>query len=243
MENRKYSTMRQKLYGILDAKPPSISSKIYNVFMMVSIIFSLLPLTNNNDTNFLLKCDEITVTIFIIDYILRLFTADIKYDKKSIISFLRYPFSPMAIIDLLSILPSISIFNSAFIALKMTRFIRLLKFFRVLRFIRYSRSIGVLSNVIRRSRKSLLIVGGFAVGYILISALIIFNIEPQSFSSYFDAVYWATVSLTTVGYGDIYPVTMVGRIIAMISSFLGIAVVALPAGIITAEYVEEIHNK
>ena len=155
--------MRQKLYGILDAKPPSISSKIYNVFMMVSIIFSLLPLTNNNDTNFLIKCDEITVTIFIIDYILRLFTADIKYDKKSIISFLRYPFSPMAIIDLLSILPSISIFNSAFIALKMTRFIRLLKFFRVLRFIRYSRSIGVLSNVIRRSRSSLLIVGGFAV--------------------------------------------------------------------------------
>lgn len=149
----------------------------------------------------------------------------------------------MAIIDLLSILPSISIFNSAFIALKMTRFIRLLKFFRVLRFIRCSRSIGVLSNVIRRSRKSLLIVGGFAVGYILISALIIFNIEPQSFRSYFDAVYWATVSLTTVGYGDIYPVTMVGRIIAMISSFLGIAVVALPAGIITAEYVEEIHNK
>lgn len=73
--------------------------------------------------------------------------------------------------------------------------------------------------------------------------MIIFNIEPQSFRSYFDAVYWATVSLTTVGYGDIYPVTMVGRIIAMISSFLEIAVVALPAGIITAEYVEEIHNK
>ena len=73
--------------------------------------------------------------------------------------------------------------------------------------------------------------------------MIIFNIEPQSFRSYFDAVYWATVSLTTVGYGDIYPITMAGRIIAMISSFLGIAVVALPDGIITAEYVEEIHNK
>lgn len=243
MGKRDYSTIRRKLYGILDAKPPSKASKMYNIFMMLSIVVSLLPLTDKDDTYFLIACEEISVTIFIIDYILRVFTADIKYDKKSIGSFLRYPFSPMAIIDLLSILPSISIFYSAFSALKMTRFIRLLKLFRVFRFIRYSRSIGVLSNVIRRSRKSLMIVGGFAVGYILISALVIFNIEPQSFKTYFDAIYWATVSLTTVGYGDIYPITMVGRIIAMISSFLGIAVVALPAGIITAEYVEEIHNK
>lgn len=243
MKYKKYSNIRRKIYGILDAKPPSKASKIYNVFMMMSIVVSLLPLTNKHDTYFLIACEEISVTIFIIDYILRICTADLKYDDRSITSFLRYPFSPMAIIDLISILPSLAIVNSAFKALRMTRFIRIFKLFRVIRMVRYSRSIGVLSNVIRRSRKSLMIVGGFAVGYILMSALIIFNIEPESFKTYFDAVYWATVSLTTVGYGDIYPVTVVGRIIAMISSFLGIAIVALPAGIITAEYVEEIHNK
>ena len=82
-----------------------------------------------------------------------------------------------------------------------------------------------------------------AVGYILISALIIFNVEGESFESFFDAIYWATVSLTTVGYGDIYPVSTAGRIITMISSMFGIAVVALPAGIITAGYMDALNEE
>ena len=74
------------------------------------------------------------------------------------------------------------------------------------------------------------------MGSSIISAMVIFNVEPDSFENFFDAVYWSTVSLTTVGYGDIYPVTALGRTVAMISSFFGIAIVALPAGIVTAEY-------
>ena len=79
--------------------------------------------------------------------------------------------------------------------------------------------------------------------YILISALVIFNVEPQTFDNFFEAIYWATVSLTTVGYGDIYPTSDIGRIITMISSVFGIAIVALPAGIITAGYMDEISTK
>ena len=86
-------------------------------------------------------------------------------------------------------------------------------------------------------------VGSLAIGYILISALIIFNVEPQTFRSFFEAVYWAIVSLTTVGYGDIYPVSVIGRTVAMLSSFFGIAIVALPAGIVTAGYMNSIKNK
>ncbi len=81
-----------------------------------------------------------------------------------------------------------------------------------------------------------------AIGYIIISALIIFNIEGDSFETFFDAIYWATVSLTTVGYGDIYPITTAGRIITMISSIFGIAIVALPAGIITAGYMDALND-
>ena len=77
----------------------------------------------------------------------------------------------------------------------------------------------------------------------MISALTIYNVEPESFDTFFDAVYWATISLTTVGYGDIYPVTVVGRIVTMISSVLGIAIIALPSGVITAGYLEEINKK
>ena len=75
------------------------------------------------------------------------------------------------------------------------------------------------------------------------SALVVFNVEPDTFENYFEAVYWATVSLTTMGYGDIYPVTIAGRIITMISSFMGIAIVALPAGIITSGMMDEINSE
>ena len=91
--------------------------------------------------------------------------------------------------------------------------------------------------VIKKSKDALFVVFSFAMFYILISALIIFNIEPESFESFFDALYWATVLLTTIGYGDILPVTVVGKIITMVSSIFGIAIVALPAGIITSGYI------
>ena len=94
-----------------------------------------------------------------------------------------------------------------------------------------------------RTKESLLVVCGIAVGYVLVSALVVFNVEPDTFKNYFDAVYWATVSLTTMGYGDIYPVSVAGRIVTMISSFMGIAIVALPAGIITAGLMEDINSK
>lgn len=86
-------------------------------------------------------------------------------------------------------------------------------------------------------------VGTLAIAYILIAALVIYNVEPDSFNSFFDAIYWATVSLTTVGYGDIYPITTIGRIVTMGSSIFGIAIVALPAGIITAGYMNEINSE
>ena len=79
-----------------------------------------------------------------------------------------------------------------------------------------------------------------AAAYILVSALVIYNVEPESFGTFFDAIYWATISLTTVGYGDIYPVTTIGRIVTMISSAFGIAIIALPSGVITAAYLAEI---
>ena len=120
--------------------------------------------------------------------------------------------------------------------------IRALRVVRVFKAMRYSKSFEIIGNVLRRSKDSLIAVCMLSGGYILISALIIFNVEPDSFDTFFDAIYWATVSLTTVGYGDIYPVTTIGRVITMISSIFGIAIVALPAGIITAGYMAELEK-
>ena len=77
-------------------------------------------------------------------------------------------------------------------------------------------------------------------GYVFLSALVMYSVEPESFDSFFYAIYWAVVTLTTVGYGDIYPVSITGRIVSMISSFAGIAIVALPTGIITAGFMTEL---
>lgn len=231
---------RSNLYKVLSGESNTNVCKIYNLTMIISIVVSLIPLALKMQSQLTIALDKITVSFFIVDYFLRWITADIKYQSKIIFSFLRYPVSIMAIIDLLSILPSLTFLNSAFKILRITRFAKMLKILRIVRFTRYSNTITALINVIKRSRYALSIVSILAVTYILITALIIFNIEPESFKTYFDAIYWSTVSLTTVGYGDLYPITTTGRIIAMLSSFFGIAIVALPAGIITAEYVEEL---
>lgn len=233
--------MREHIYQIIEKSDGNDKlSKIYDIFMIVVILVSMIPLAFKTDNLLFIIIDKVAMVIFIIDYFLRWITADYKYEKKSITSFLRYPFSPMALIDLLSILPSMSIINNGFKALRVLRMIRAFRVFRVLKTFRYSKSFQIIGNVIRTSKKSLIAVGILAGGYILISALIVFNVEPESFDTFFDAVYWATVSLTTVGYGDIYPVSTLGRIITMLSAIFGIAVVALPAGIITAGYMDEL---
>lgn len=232
--------MRTKIYNIIEvAKPGDFGSRLYDIIMMSTIILSLVPLTFKQ-TNPLFECIEnITVIIFIIDYLLRLYTADLKL-KKGPYSFFLYPFSLMAIIDLLSILPSFSPLSGGFKILKIFRFFRTMRIFRAFR---YSKNINVIINVIKKQKAPLLAVCSLAIGYVVISALIIFNVEPDTFDTFFDAIYWATVSLTTMGYGDIYPTTTFGRVVTMLSSFIGIAIVALPAGIITAGYMDIIQDK
>ncbi len=236
--------MRKRIFEIIEiAKEEDRLSRIYDWFMIVLIIISIIPLTMKEPGEFWQLIDKVCVTIFIIDYIMRLITADYKYKSSSVMSFVRYPFSPMAIIDLISILPSFILINKGFRLLRLLRMARALRVFRVFRALRYSKSFEIIISVIKRSKDSLIAVCVLAIAYILISALVVFNVEPESFNNFFEAIYWATVSLTTVGYGDIYPVTAVGRVITMVSSVFGIAVVALPAGIITAGYMKELDDR
>ena len=234
---------RKRIFEIIEKSEGNDTlSSVYDFSMIIFIVISLIPLAFKTENAVFNIMDKVSVSIFIIDYILRWATADYKFEKKGIISFLRYPSSPMAVVDLVSILPSLSFISSGFKLLRILRMIRAMRVLRVFKAMRYSRSFEIIGNVLRSSKQSLMAVCALACGYILISALIVFNVEPDSFERFFDAIYWATVSLTTVGYGDIYPVSTLGRIITMVSSVFGIAIVALPAGIITAGYMNEINK-
>lgn len=235
--------MRKRIYEIIEvAEGEDKSSQIYDILMIISIVLSIVPLAFKESNVCFLAIDKITVCIFIIDYLLRIITADKKLNE-GMVSFLKYPFTPMAVIDLISILPSVMYINSSLKLLRLFRLFRALRVFRVFKAFRYSKNIQIIINVFKKQRDALTIVGVLAIGYIFITALVIFNVEPETFDSFFDALYWATVSLTTMGYGDIYAVTNIGQLITMISAVFGIAIVALPAGIITAGYMEEINNK
>lgn len=246
-------TLREKLNEILEPRFDSNSrlSKIYDSFMMLMIIISIAPLAFRRPSYVLYIFDRVSVIFFIIDYFLRWFTADIKSrHKRKLVSFLIYPFTPMAIIDLLSILPSIGYLSRT---LKILRMVRLLKLTRILRFVRYSKRILSLLYVLKKERVILLTVLAIVVFYIFTTALIMYNVEMYNegpggeivFDTFFHALYWSTTTLTTIGYGDIYPVSDVGRLISMISSIFGVAVVALPTGVITASYLDELkrHRK
>ena len=100
-----------------------------------------------------------------------------------------------------------------------------------------------LINVLKKQSKSLAAVLSMAIFYVLFTALIMFNIEPDTFNNFFDAIYWAAISLTSVGYGDITPISNVGRLFTMLSAFVGVAIIALPSGIVTAGYLDILHDE
>lgn len=239
--------MRKRVYEIIEAADDNDrASSLYDAVILLGVIASLVPLAFKETYPVFIAADKVTAAVFIVDYLLRLSTADYKLGSHSIVSFVKYPFTFMALVDLVSILPSISLMNRVFRLfrifrmLRVVRVVRTMRVFRIFKAARYSRTLRIISNVIRRSKEALMAVGTFAALYVLVSALVVFNIEQETFGTFFDAIYWATVSLTTVGYGDIYPVTVTGRAVAMLSSVFGIAIVALPSGIITAGYLEEL---
>lgn len=232
--------MRHRIFEIIEAATDGDRySKIYDYLMIALIVASIVPLCFKESHTTFVFIDMACTSVFCIDYILRFSTADIKL-KKGKWSFLLYPFTPFAVVDLLSILPSFTPVTSAFRVFRALRLLRSFRVFRAFKFFRYSKQFDMVIRVIKNQRVPLISVLLLAVGYIFLSGLVMFNVEPDSFDNFFEALYWATTALTTVGYGDIYPVSEIGRIISMVSSLTGIAVVALPSGIITSGYMEEL---
>ena len=247
MKNHNFANSATNTPTAEDAPHKKKRHRVYDSFMLFCILISIVPLMFIRDHIVFRYLEAFSVTVFIYDYLWRWHRAErsLRHGK---LSYLIYPFTPMAIIDLLSILPVLHLISPSF---KLFRLTRMLKIVRVFKIFRYSDKISVFMRVLQKERDVLLSVLMLAVCYIFITALVMFNAEPyinpqtgeSTFNSFFDALYWATVTLTTVGYGDLCPVTSLGRFISMLSSLFGVAIIALPSGVITAGYMDEMKEQ
>jgi len=240
---------REKIYNIIEPRIGNKLSRVYDIIMLTAIAIGIFPLMFRTQHKIFVYFDIISCICFVIDYILRWVTAGVRSGKKGWKSYVVYPFTPMAIIDLLSILPTINLLAPTF---KIARVSRLLRILRVLKVFRYYEPLEIILAVIKKQSKILFTVLSLAIFYIFITALIMFNAEESAvhpetgeilFNDFFDAFYWSVCTLTTVGYGDIYPTSDTGRVISIISSIVGIAIIALPSGIITAGYINELKSR
>ncbi len=188
--------------------------------------------------------ETVSVVIFSVEYLLRLWTAPLMYpQERPAKARLKYAFSFMALVDLLAILP----FYLPFIIpvdLRVLRMIRLLRILRILKVNRYTNALSTVGNVIK-SRAAQLISSMLVVLVLMVMAsVLMYNVEseaqPDVFQNAFSGLWWAVATLTTVGYGDIYPITVLGKLLSAVIALLGIGLVAVPTGIISAGFIENI---
>lgn len=224
--------------------------KIINTFIISLIILNVIAVIVETEHSIYIKhesffsyFDTISVIIFSIEYILRVWsvTHDPKY-KHWFWGRLKYMCSWEAIIDLVAILPfylhAVFVFD-----LRILRILRLLRLVRIFRLTTYMRSAKMIGNVFRSRAHELLLSLLLIIGLIVISSCIIYfaehNAQPEKFSSILVTFWWSVTTLTTIGYGDMIPVTPLGQLLTGLVSLAGIALLALPAGLITAGFLEE----
>ncbi len=237
----KYEQIKKRIFEIIEASNKSdMAGKAYDIMILIAVIIGLIPLTLKESNPYTNSIDIITSILFLVDYIIRLWTADYKMGIKSYKAYVAYFLTPLAIIDFLSIIPVLTII---FPTIKTLQFIRIVRVFRLFKLVRYSKTMVMIENIFRKIKSQLFAIIMLVFVYILACSMIIFQVEPDMFETFFDAIYWSTVSITTVGYGDIAPTSVFGRVITVISSLVGVGVIALPAALITAAYIDEIRKK
>ncbi len=187
--------------------------------------------------------ETFSIVIFSVEYILRLWscTTDPRYTQP-LAGRLRFALSPLGLIDLLAILPFFLPFFG--VDLRFVRTVRLLRIFRIVKLVRYSRALRLLGHVVTERKEELVSIFFVLLTLLVIASSLMFfaehSVQPESFSSIPATMWWGIVTLTTVGYGDTYPITPLGQTIGAIIAVLGIGMFALPAGILGAGFTDEL---
>jgi voltage-gated potassium channel len=238
------NNMKQKLYDFLHS---SIVSKFIYWLIIINVLAIILEsyaVYRSEFANVFHFFEIFSVVIFTIEYLVRLYTASIAFEKyKASNSRWKFATSGYGIIDLIAILPFYLPFIFA-VDLRILRVLRLIRLLRIFKLGRHSKALKTILDVLKETRSELSITFFVAFVLLLLSSTLMYYIEhdvqPESFASIGHSFWWAIATLTTVGYGDVYPITAAGKILGGITAIIGIGFLALPTGIISSAFMDKI---
>lgn len=247
---------KKRIFFLIDEKGRKKSpwNRFFHLSIMTLILLSVTgivlesfgPLRERYGNVFQLF-EWLTVMIFSVEYLLRIWTADLKFaEDKPWRARLRFMLSPMGLIDLVAILPFYLPFFFQF-DLRFIRILRITRLLRIFKLNRYTRALGLFTSVFFEKRNELGITMFVMFLLLLMSSTIMFylesDVQPDQFPDIISTFWWSVATLTTVGYGDVYPVTGWGKLVSGVIAILGIGLVALPTGILSAGFIEKIEDK
>lgn len=217
---------------------------ILNVFSLIAASYKEIYVPYENFFN---DFEYFSVMVFSTEYVLRFWTADLDtVEGSSFRKRMKFSFSAFGIIDLLAILPFYLPFIFPF-DLRVLRILRLFRLLRIFKLGRLSKSLQTITSVLRDSKSELSITVFVAFILMILSSTLMFYVEndaqPQKFENIGQSLWWSVATLTTVGYGDIYPITSLGKILSSVIALIGIGFVALPTGIISSAFISRMQNE
>ncbi len=247
------ATMKRRVYEVLSAAGPAGKlSRAFDVVLLTVITLNIAAMIletvepcYNLAPRFFAWIEGVSVLLFSIEYILRVWssTASDRY-RSPVTGRLRFMLTPLAVVDLLAILPFYLPFLG--VDLRSFRAVRLFRAVRILKLGRYSKAMQVIGRILASRAPELLTTLSILLVLMLLSASLMYYAErdaqPDSFSSIPAAMWWAIATLSTVGYGDVYPLTPVGKLLAAMIALLGIGMFAMPTGILGAAFVDELQR-
>ncbi len=250
-----YNKIKRKVFEILEPSAgDTFVKKIFDYFIISLIILNTIvfiletvEIFSKRYHNIFFIFETFTVIVFTIEYILRLWTCTFigKYSRP-IIGRIKYAFSVFALIDLFAFLP-FYLYTMTRIDFIFIRLLRLFRFIRIFKLGRYSDAFNILGKVIKSKKEELILTFSISIILIVLSSSFIYMAEheaqPDKFRNIPESMYWAVETLTSVGYGDIYPITPTGKFLTSLISLLGLCMVALPTGILASAFTQEIRKK
>jgi len=247
-------SLRKRVYEVVEvAKPNDKLSQDFDMFIVTLIGLNVIALILESVKNIqalspklFSTFEYISVLLFSVEYIARIWSSvENPTHKKPISGRLRFSITPLAVVDLLAILPFYLPFTG--LDLRFLRVLRMMRIFRVAKLGRYSQSLQTLQRVITAKKEQLVCALFILLLLLVIAASMLYyaenRVQPENFSSIPASMWWAVATLTTVGYGDVYPVTALGKLMASVIAILGIGMFALPTGIVGASFVEEMERR